>query len=298
MSFYLKTDESSRDAFFRIGMEEIDTALTYIEKKKPAKAVHKVRTRCKRIRALARLYRDALGKDHYKKVNVHFRDLARKLSDLRDTKTMLDTYHEVVEEWSDKGWKLSFDDLEESLQSNRKAERKKELDKKEIFEDVVKELEKGRELLEHSSKKIDEDPALLAKGLARIYGRGQSALETVIQDGSVTEYHELRKRVKYLMYVLKLLKKSWPPLIKPLANELSDVSDDLGDDHDLAVLLEFAEGELGRCNKKRLEFLQAVIPLSIRFRQRSTCKLEFIYIESPEDFAKRIIAYFERSQLG
>jgi len=296
MAFYIKKDESLSDAFLRIGMEEIDTGIQWIEKKKTSAAVHKVRTRCKRIRGLARLYRDALGKKQYKKVNRHFRDLAKSLGDLRDAKTMIDTYEKVVEEWNGKGWKFASGELEDSLKKNRKAERKKEISDKEVLKEARMSLKEGRKILAKAAKKIEEEPSLLIKGLERVFRRGHSALERVNGDGSVREYHELRKRVKYLRYLLKLLRKSWAPMINPLVDELGRAGGHLGDDHDLAVLLRFAEERLGRCNKKRMEILQAVIPLSIRHRSRATCSLEFIYLESPEAFSERVISYFRRSR--
>jgi CHAD domain-containing protein len=53
--------------------------------------------------------------------------------------------------------------------------------------------------------------------------------------------HEWRKRTKDLWYHLALLEAAWPPVMETLADEAHELSDRLGDDHDLAVLLEWAE---------------------------------------------------------
>ena len=52
--------------------------------------------------------------------------------------------------------------------------------------------------------------------------------------------HEWRKRVKDLWYHCLLLQDAWKPVMSALADEAHELSDRLGDDHDLAVLLEWA----------------------------------------------------------
>ena len=54
--------------------------------------------------------------------------------------------------------------------------------------------------------------------------------------GSAEDYHEWRKRVKYHWYHTRLLQAAWPPVLEVRASELKQLSDYLGDDHDLVVL--------------------------------------------------------------
>jgi CHAD domain-containing protein len=56
---------------------------------------------------------------------------------------------------------------------------------------------------------------------------------------TVENFHEWRKRVKYYRYQLKLLRDFWKPVMEALRREAVKLSDDLGDDHDLAVLVEY-----------------------------------------------------------
>jgi hypothetical protein len=60
----------------------------------------------------------------------------------------------------------------------------------------------------------------------------------VEEEASVTNLHELRKRVKDLWYQLRLIAEADRPLIRSLADHAHDLSDHLGDDHDLALLRE------------------------------------------------------------
>ena len=48
--------------------------------------------------------------------------------------------------------------------------------------------------------------------------------------------HEWRKRVKDLWYHVTLLEDAWKPVMSALADEAHELSDRLGDEHDVSVL--------------------------------------------------------------
>ena len=53
---------------------------------------------------------------------------------------------------------------------------------------------------------------------------------------SPENFHEWRKRVKYLWHQVEVLLLIQPEILTEMANELHALSDYLGEDHDLAVL--------------------------------------------------------------
>ena len=74
-----------RDAALR----QFDGALTELGHAEDVdRAVHTSRKAMKRIRAMLRLVRPAIGDSVYRAENVYLRDTARKLSELRDSRTM------------------------------------------------------------------------------------------------------------------------------------------------------------------------------------------------------------------
>jgi CHAD domain-containing protein len=77
-------------------------------------------------------------------------------------------------------------------------------------------------------------------GLRRIYRRGRRDWRAADKEPSTEHLHEWRKRVKDLWYHCSILQESWKPVMKALADESHELSDRLGDDHDLAVLLTWA----------------------------------------------------------
>jgi CHAD domain-containing protein len=80
----------------------------------------------------------------------------------------------------------------------------------------------------------------LADGLRRGYRQGRRACQVAEADASADHMHEWRKRVKDLWYHCSLLEEAWPPVMSALGDELHELSERLGDDHDLAVLLAWA----------------------------------------------------------
>jgi CHAD domain-containing protein len=131
---------------------------------------------------------------------------------------------------------------------------------------------------------------LIAPGLHRSYRRGRKRLRTVEEDATVTNLHELRKRVKDLWYELRLIRDADKHTIGSLADHAHDLSDHLGDDHDLALVREEAQRRsaafsepgdqrhlLELIDQRRGELQYAAISLGDR-----------IYTDKPKKFTKRL----------
>ena len=97
MGFHLEKDESVGSGFQRILIEQtarLSEDLASADKNLE-KAIHEVRKRCKRVRSVARLLRPH-AKALYRQENAAFRDIARRLSPLRDAHVQLATFDELV----------------------------------------------------------------------------------------------------------------------------------------------------------------------------------------------------------
>jgi CHAD domain-containing protein len=81
---------------------------------------------------------------------------------------------------------------------------------------------------------------MLAPGFERIYKRGRRALKAARRDPTDENLHELRKRAKDLWHAAQVLRPTSPKRMRRLARRAHRLSDLLGDDHDLAVLLDAA----------------------------------------------------------
>src|SRR4029453_1284835 len=159
------------------------------------------------------------------------------------------------------------------------------------------ELDAGRSRIDAMPLKGDGwDP--IGPGIQRSYRRGRKRLRSVEEEASVTNLHELRKRVKDLWYQLRLIREADQPMIGALADHAHDLSDHIGDDHDLALLREEAQRRrdafsspadqrhlLQEIDQRRGELQFAAISLGER-----------IYVDKPKKFTARLSKRFRRSR--
>jgi hypothetical protein len=102
-------------------------------------------------------------------------------------------------------------------------------------------IRRARDLLENIRSRVDgwaldDHFEPVSAGLAKTYKRGRNRFNDSLDQPSDENLHEWRKRVKYSWYHMRLLRDSAPSMLRPFANKLHDLSDVLGDDHNLAVL--------------------------------------------------------------
>src|SRR5205823_11132224 len=97
-----------------------------------------------------------------------------------------------------------------------------------------------------------QDLDALAPGFKRIYRRGRRAYHTARNEPSTENLHELRKRAKYLWYAAQIVRAAAPKKMKRVARRAHELSDLIGEDHDLALLAL-------RANERRDRFADATV---------------------------------------
>ena len=236
MDYELTPDEPLHSGVRRVAYEQIDAALGGLGDPQAdgvEETVHDVRKRCKKLRGLVRLVRPALG-DEYQQANKLFRDAARQLSALRDDQALLETFDDLVAAHADHLPDGGLGALRATLAARAEAAGAAAHADDGRLRRATDLLQRARERVE--SWPVGDDPAPLEGGLAKTYRRGRRALDATAACPTDEELHELRKRAKYTWYHVRLLTPAAPSVLDPLASRLHDLSDALGDDHDLAVL--------------------------------------------------------------
>ena len=85
-------------------------------------------------------------------------------------------------------------------------------------------------------------------GLRRNYRRGRRGFKAAQELPSAEHMHEWRKRVKDLWYHVTLLQDAWRPVLSALADETHELSERLGDEHDVSVLRDWAHEHASALN--------------------------------------------------
>ncbi|SDR67330.1 CHAD domain-containing protein [Christiangramia echinicola] len=277
-----------------IAAEEIEGCFISLDTLNIHEAIHDIRKRFKKLRALARLVRDEMGEENYKKINIYFRDLGREISDLRDLTAHLETIALLNERYGKHIYVNFFSTLHKQIEKERDT-MEKELRESNFFsEHLVDKLKQAqKELLKWPVH--NNDIQIILPSIKRVYKRGKKALEKSYKNPTKENFHEWRKRVKYLWYQTLLLQDTWPQFFETLELELHELADFLGNDHDLMVFqLKVNSGDIDIKDPQQLELMNAIInQYSKTLRDNAKTKGELIYAESPADFTKRIGSYTE-----
>jgi CHAD domain-containing protein len=158
-----------------------------------------------------------------------------------------------------------------------------------------------RESLAEARGRIEEWPlernrfAAIDRGLKRIYRDGRRAYAESTGEPSVENLHEWRKQVKYLWYCARILEPMWPEVFEAMVHELHVVADDLGDDHDLALvrqLLHHRE-ELIDDPEDRGIVIHLIDERRAKLQEMAKARGSRIYSERPKAVIKRMRTYWK-----
>lgn len=186
-------------------------------------AVHTTRKGIKRLRAFLRLARRSIGTSTYRIENGALRDTARLLAPARDTYVLIGTARDL--DASGLVLNVLDDDYAAAMAALESVAR---LDAVHRLEAIAARWEILRW--------HDPDSKSIGAGLRRTYRRGLVDLETVRATPTAAAFHGWRRRVKYLRYQLESLDAP-----RSFLTPYTDLGDDLGLEHDQAVLLDVCE---------------------------------------------------------
>jgi CHAD domain-containing protein len=280
-SYKLKEGEAVPRGIARIARGRIDHAIDELEGRtgsSPEEAVHEARKDMKKLRAVVRLVRAEIGDNVYRRENACFRDAGQELSGVRDADVMLATLAKLEQEIPE----AAAGHLRQALEAHKL--RTAAGTRGQASVQVVEILTTARRRI--GRWPLDEDGfEAVAGGLERIYRRGRKDFRTARAEPTTENLHEWRKRVKDLWHHLTILRTAWPPVMDALADEAHALSEHVGDDHDLAVLLLWAEEHApasaaaiaGPVDRRREELQAGAFELGAR-----------LYADKPGAFMRRL----------
>ncbi len=235
MAFRLKaSDPNATAAVRRIAREQVRAMLAYIDDESCDRhqAVHEVRKRCKKLRALLRLIGPNLACAKAEERAV--RDAARLLSPIRDAQVLIETLDHVVAGFAGQVDRRDYRRLRAHLLERRDALAA-------AANGIDGALLQFRAEVAAFAKRVSRwslDAGgfdAFAAGLKQSYRRGRKGLAKARAAPNATTLHDWRKQVKYHQAHAQLLRPIWPALLTSRQRAASELADVLGDDHDLAV---------------------------------------------------------------
>ena len=205
--------------------------------------VHNTRKQVKELRGVLRLARDELGKKTYRAQNQALRDAARPLSQLRDASVLIDTLDKLIERSRGRLKPGPLARLRQNLRDRRRQVRTL-MQEKQVLSPLLRCVQ-GSERRVRRWPDRDGGWKSVRCRLRRIYQKGRTAMRLAHAAGSNEAWHEWRKRTNALRYALESICCIRPKRIGRLTRQAHRLTQILGEDHDLAVLGEVAQQQVG-----------------------------------------------------
>ena len=291
--FSITNHEEISVATHRIITEQYDLIISSCRNHEdPDLSVHDIRKASKRIRALLRMLKPDLPPEIYLRENTFLKEISRKLSVARN-------FH-VFEEEFDNIVSAGIIDLPDKTINNIKQHLK---EKKEDAFDLIT----GLEIFHSIAKKTEEakerfaavdlsmlGPHTVYKGIGKVFSWGQKQMMHSQQFPTDENLHEMRKRIKTLMYLVKLIKDVSPEFFNGYFKGLKSASLALGEDHNMAELNDYID----TLDEKLVSAEEKLEIESYISSQRQQIQLEVwpeiakLYTGQAGEFSKRVKAYW------
>jgi len=293
VGFSFKHGEPVPRAIRRIAAEELKSAAEGLRGSTSAnrdRPVHETRKSIKKVRAILRLMSGELG-PVAEAENELLRDLARKVSPLRDAAVLVETFDDLSGRQNGA--------IDAALLARIRAELVRNLAR------VAKTSEASRSpatiafALERAAKRARAWPVrtggfnALAPGLARAIRRGRKRLKEALAETTPVRCHEFRKRVKDHWYHVRLLEKAWTQETKRREKDLKKLETLLGDDHNLEVL---GERVAAFPWPGTAPIRQAIAERQIELRQEALALGQLIYAPKADVFVEEARALWDAWQ--
>lgn len=293
MSFRIVPGASISESVKVAGQEQIDSVLArFSGKAKKGSAAHETRKAMKRLRALLHLIKPAMAKSDFQRDEGRLRQIAKLMSGVRDIQAMLETM-DKLEAWEPA---VAANPAAIAVRSHLAAKRAA-AEKKMGGAALVR----ARKLLREAHDAFAgmeleaDDFSPLAATIEADYRRARRAFRHAYELGEDEAFHDWRKYVQRHWRQLVLIAPVWPKAIRPHIAVARDLSETLGDDHDLYVLSEFlrAEGDGPGDREARDALLAACRRRQEELRRVAQSMGARLLAEKPASLAARLKTYWE-----
>lgn len=302
MAFRFKRRENVEAAVRRMAGEQLVRARAALDHlpAQPEETVHDIRTRMKRLRALVRLMRDALGQTCYQQENHHFRDIARLLAPSRDQVVRLTAFEALINHQPHEFDDDTIAQLRLALSMGPDVDQATAQSRQPLGMPQADTIAQVREAIEQAMTRVDHWAIgkggfnRIAGGLKRAYADGRGMMRRAYERDEAACFHQWRKRVKDLWYQLRVLRSIWPNMIECYDRELNELAEILGRHQDIDLLhtwlLKQPPDSITQTHRRAL--LTLVEQRARRLRRRALLPARHLYAEKPKAFVQRMAGYW------
>jgi CHAD domain-containing protein len=263
--------------------------------------VHDARRSLKKARAGLRLLRPALGAVVYRRENSALRAAAHGLNAARDAQVLLQTLRSL-QRARPLRTSTAAARVARWLHGARAAAQDR-LSRDRVLVSVREAVEQAERRARHW-RVGRRGWTALGPALRRIYRSGRRRVPSARTMPPDEALHEWRKQVKYLRYALKMLRPIAPGPLGALERRARELSDRLGEAHDLALLARQVSvyGAIRGARARRTDGLQELLDVIERRRERlasaALAEGELLYRGQPRALERRFARAWRRWRLS
>ena len=296
----------------RVTLDELERAASgfFDGEDEFAGAVHQSRKSMKRVRSLLRLVRGEITERVFEYEDRSIRDTGRLLSEVRSSVATTDAAVLIRDLYGELLAPSTFEELIGRLGHRRDLIELRALEDPHLIGRVVHNLEKAYN--RYAAWSTDPDArtvyglgirneyVAVEPGLYSTYERGRREMVAAYKTRAAHEFHQWRKRAKYLRHQVEFLTPLWPEVVVGLAVTLDRLGELLGEEHDLAELLELLHSRPDMCPSPRERSLFAALVTQRRSELQVAAEIlgRRIYAEAPDSVQHRFGEYWESRQMA
>jgi CHAD domain-containing protein len=293
MAYRFKLREPLGKGVRRIGLEQIEQVEAKLRAEDDvATAVHDARRCLKRLRALLRLIRPGLEAEVYRNETQRIAQVGRMLAGARDRFVMCQTVARVEKATGPLGDDCAAKIIAlitdgHDLTAPPDAETRRE---------ALRKLGISRKFFSGSTLR-GLTMTDVWEGLEKSYRKNRQACKEAYRRPTDENFHAWRKAVQQHWRHMSLLSRAWPEAMTARAAEAKAISQILGEDHDLAVLVAFVSQNRDKLPEEAVDSLVQHAK-SAQKDLRALAKLhgDRLLLEKPEDLVGRISGYWDATK--
>ncbi len=282
------------EAVRRAACAELDTAYAAIASPPDRhRGVHDARKCLKRLRSLLILIRPGLPEPVFLHLTERLRTIAQGLAPARETQALLDAVGKLPEdEAEDNG------DVERGLSAwlrERRRSAEKSLEGT-MAADAMRGLFALRPAITGLAVYPD-DFSPVERGLRDSYRSGRKAFARAFASGGDEAFHDWRKTLQRHWRHMQLLAPCWRSELSARAELARNLSQILGDDHDIAQLVRLVSAPtMAFANpEETASFIKRCRKRQKALRRDAQSRGARLFVEKPKPFASRIEAYWNEA---
>jgi CHAD domain-containing protein len=285
------------EAVRRVACAEIDAACGGLSSPQDRhRGVHDARKCLKRLRSLLALIRPGLPEPVFLSLTDRVRTIARGLAPARDAHALLDAIDKLDDDL-DAGGSTPIRSLRAWLHRRRQAAERS------LESNTASDALRGLFALRPAMANLAVYPDAfqpVARGLRESYRSGRKAFAHAFASGSDEDFHEWRKTLQHHWRHMQLLTPCWPSELTARVEASRNLSQVLGDDHDIALLhqLVSAPTMVFASPQDTQAFLKRCRTRHKALRREAETRGARLFVERSRPFVERIEAYWLSAAQG